>query len=59
MKCQKCGTKFSKLKKGKYFERVNEKGVKGIWECRPSCIEHFDTQEAAILSTIKGKKKDA
>ena len=35
MICRKCGK--TALEIGGYLARVNEKGVAGIWECRPVC----------------------
>lgn len=35
MKCRICGKSALEIKG--YLERVNPKGVEGIWECRPSC----------------------
>ena len=35
IKCRKCGASAEKC--GGYLARVNEKGVPGIWECRPVC----------------------
>lgn len=36
-----------------YLTRVNEKGVDGIWECRPSCDSRLNTTEA-VLAAIDG-----
>lgn len=36
VRCQLCGRGLYGLK-GAYLARVNETGVPGIWECRPSC----------------------
>lgn len=35
IECRKCGVSMAKC--GGYLTRVNEKGVPGIWECRPVC----------------------
>ena len=35
MKCRKCEKSVHEI--GGYLARVNEKGVPGVWECRPSC----------------------
>ena len=36
-----------------YLHRVNEKGVQGIWECRPSCNANL-TQDEALLAALEG-----
>jgi hypothetical protein len=48
--CRLCGTKGSEAK-GVVLQRVNEKGVEGIWECRPICgaqMSDVDALHAAI-----------
>lgn len=35
IKCSKCDRTPHQI--GGYLQRVNEKGVPGIWECRPNC----------------------
>lgn len=35
------------------LHRVNEKGVVGIWECRPICGAAMD-QDDAILAAVEG-----
>ena len=35
MSCRLCGKGAQEI--GGYLTRVNETGVPGIWECRPSC----------------------
>jgi hypothetical protein len=39
-----------------YLTRVNEKGVTGIWECRPSCDATLTNNEA-LLAAIEGDDK--
>lgn len=36
------------------LHRVNEKGVIGIWECRPICGAEMD-QDDAILAAVDGR----
>lgn len=61
MKCRKCGKGANEI--GGFLKRVNEKGVPGIWECRPACavemtledrllcaLEHDEGYEDAYLS---------
>lgn len=33
--CRKCGVPAHQCRG--YLQRVNEKGVPGVWECRPTC----------------------
>lgn len=56
MKCRKCGKHVSECKSG-YQERVNEKGVPGIFECRPDCETEL-TEGQALISAITGKLQD-
>jgi hypothetical protein len=55
MKCRLCG-KTPHQHKG-WLERVNEKGVPGIWECRPSCDADLP-RELRIVGAIEGMTKD-
>lgn len=51
IKCQKCGARLSDGSlEGTWLERVNEKGVDGIWECRPSCGSRLSQSEALIAA---------
>lgn len=52
MKCRKCD------KRGDVLVRVNEKGVKGIWECSPCCDIPFISKEAALIYAITGVKNE-
>lgn len=50
IQCRLCGVKGHEAK-GVILQRVNEKGVEGIWECRPICgaqMSPNDTVVAAI-----------
>lgn len=55
-RCRLCGR--TALEIGGYLHRVNEKGVKGIWECRPSCDAKLSNSEA-ILAAIEGPNDQA
>ena len=48
MKCQLCGKSIQEI--GGYLHRVNEKGVPGIWECRPSCNVKLTQEENLLLA---------
>lgn len=37
-----------------WLERVNEKGVPGIWECRPHCGDVLPVEDA-IMGAITGE----
>ena len=50
MKCNKCGAPA--WTPGKLMIRVNETGVDGIFECRPSC-DHAMTKEQALLKALE------
>ena len=52
MKCHLCGKGPNECKG--WLARVNEKGVPGIWECRPNCKADMPPDDrviAAILGT--------
>lgn len=49
MKCRICNKEHWQI--GGYLERVNEKGVDGIWECRPSCNADLP-QETNLLMAL-------
>lgn len=51
MKCRKCGA--TPNDPPYRLDRVNEKGVPGIWECRPACGAK-QTQEEALIGAING-----
>jgi len=44
--CQICGK--SPFETGGYLARVNEKGIPGVWECRPSCDAYLSTADKLI-----------
>lgn len=50
--CQKCGKTVHEI--GGYLERVNKKGVRGIFECRPSCNSKLSRSQK-IISAIDGE----
>ena len=41
--------------RGAYFKRVNQKGVKGIFECEPFCDRKAGDQESAVINAITGE----
>ena len=51
MECRLCNKGLFEI--GGYLERVNEKGVPGIWECRPNCAADLP-QETNLLLAIEG-----
>lgn len=51
MRCRKCGRGANEI--NGYLHRVNEKGVIGIWECRPYCNTNI-SKEDAIMRAITG-----
>lgn len=50
MKCRKCGANPADSKPV-YLERVNAKGIPGIWECRPVCNADLP-QETLLMMAI-------
>lgn len=52
-RCRLCG---SELKDGKWFERVNETGVPGIWECRPDCEAELHSDDALLMAIEHNEK---
>lgn len=50
MNCRLCGKTVHEIKG--FMTRVNEKGVPGIWECRPSCNANL-TQDEALIAAIE------
>lgn len=47
--CRKCNADvFQATDRGNYLKRVNEFGVKGVWECYPSCEENGIASDALI-----------
>lgn len=56
MKCQKCGKTVHQC--GGYLQRVNEKGVPGVWECRPVCESDLPFEDRLLLA-LDGEDKIA
>lgn len=52
VKCKLCGKGIDEI--SGYLHRVNEKGVEGIWECRPSCDADL-SQETNLLLALEGE----
>ena len=52
MKCRICGKGVLEI--GGYLTRVNEKGVPGIWECRPMCGADLP-QDTKLMLAITGE----
>ena len=50
-RCRLCGKTVLEI--GGYLHRVNETGVTGIWECRPSCSAQM-TDDDRLLAAIEG-----
>lgn len=50
--CRLCGKNIMAV--NGWLQRVNEKGVPGIWECRPSCDTNI-TKEDALIQVITGE----
>lgn len=50
MKCRRCGRAAHEI--GGYLARVNEKGLPGIWECRPNCAADLP-QDVALMLAIE------
>lgn len=52
MKCRLCGKGANEIRG--ILARVNEKGVAGIWECRPICGAELDYTES-VAAAIDGR----
>lgn len=52
IQCRRCGVKGSEAK-GVVLQRMNEKGVEGIWECRPICRAQMGDSDA-LVAAIEG-----
>ncbi|HET6631567.1 MAG TPA: hypothetical protein VFG73_02510 [Rhodanobacteraceae bacterium] len=46
--CRLCGKPLRRV--GGYLQRVNEKGVPGIFECRPSCDADLPPDTRLLLA---------
>lgn len=55
IKCRLCGK--GAVETHGYLHRVNEKGVPGIWECRPTCQADLPP-DVRVLLTIEGELED-
>ena len=53
--CHKCQKNQSQI--NGWLERVNERGVPGIFECRPRC-DCILTQEQHIIGALTGRVPD-
>lgn len=51
IKCRLCGKGPNEVRA--VLQRVNEKGVTGIWECRPICGAEMNNEDA-IVAAIEG-----
>ena len=56
-KCRLCGKGIDELRRA-YLTRVNDKGVPGIWECKPMCGADFP-KETLLLMAIDSDDKEA
>jgi hypothetical protein len=54
-RCRLCGKTAREI--DGYLERVNEKGIPGVWECRPSCDAQLSPDDR-IIAAIEGEDKD-
>lgn len=55
-RCRICGK--TALEIGGYLHRVNELGVVGIWECRPSCSAKLSDDDR-LIAAIEGPNDQA
>ena len=55
MKCRLCGRGPFAVKG--WLQRMNKKGVEGIYECRPGCDARL-TPDQAVLGAIEGSHKE-
>jgi len=53
IKCRLCKRGANEI--NGYLHRVNEKGVLGIWECRPYCLTNISNEEA-VMRAITGEE---
>lgn len=51
--CQLCGKDAQEI--GGYLHRVNELGVAGIWECRPTCDADLPFETNLLLALEDGQ----
>lgn len=55
IQCRLCGR--TPMQVQGVLHRVNEKGVTGVWECRPICGAQMD-QDDAIIAAVEGRFDD-
>jgi len=48
MKCRLCGKGALEIQG--YLKRMNETGIEGIWECRPSCDAELSADERVVAA---------
>lgn len=48
MNCRLCGKHITEIKG--FLKRVNEKGIEGIWECRPNCDSNINQEQSLLLA---------
>jgi hypothetical protein len=53
--CQLCGKSAQEI--GGYLARVNEKGIPGIWECRPDCNTAMEPDDR-VMAAINGENAE-
>jgi len=46
--CRICGRGLGQI--GGYLQRVNEKGVPGVWECSPACDADPPTETVLLMA---------
>jgi len=55
MNCELCGCDVHEAAgRGAFLKRVNEKGVPGVWQCRPSCDRVTGTPDDALVRAVTG-----
>lgn len=55
MKCRLCGKGVTEIRG--YLKRMNELGVEGIWECRPSCDAELSDEERVVAAIEDGQEE--
>lgn len=53
IRCRLCGKGVHEIGGG--LTRVNETGVSGIWECRPSCDAEMDPDDRLLAALEPGE----
>ncbi|MFZ5699695.1 MAG: hypothetical protein ACOY9J_13470 [Pseudomonadota bacterium] len=54
-KCRICGRGLGQI--GGYLQRVNEKGVPGVWECSPTCAADLPTETVLLMAVERGDEQ--